>query len=79
MTEILAVLSNRVVDVAGILLIFILLLATSRLYTKRQHDEIVSIYKDVADRALSANEKMLNNDDVTHALLRSLQKKADER
>ena len=79
MTEILAVLSNRVVDVAGILLIFILLLATSRLYTKRQHDEIVSIYKDVADRALSANEKMLNNDDVTHALLRSLLKKADER
>ena len=79
MTEILAVLSNRVVDVAAILLFFILLLATSRLYTKRQHDEIVSIYKDVADRALSANEKMLNNDDVTHALLRSLQKKADER
>ena len=79
MTEILAVLSNRVVDVAGILLIFILLLATSRLYTKRQYDEIVSIYKDVADRALSANEKMLNNDDVTHALLTSLQKNADER
>lgn len=79
MTEILAVLSNRVVDVAAILLFFILLLATSRLYTKRQHDEIVSIYKDVADRALSANEKMLNNDDVTHALLRSLLKKADER
>lgn len=79
MTELLAVLSNRVVDVAAILLLFILLLATSRLYTKRQHDEIVSIYKNVADRALSANDKMLNNDDVTHALLRSLLKKADER
>ena len=79
MNEILSVLSGKTLDIGAILFLFILLLATNRLYTKRQHDEIVNIYKDVADRALAANEKMLTNDDITHALLRSILRKAEEK
>lgn len=72
MTEFLALASNRVVDIGAVLLIFTGLLATSRLYTKRQHDEIVSFYKGTAETLVKSVEKMIENDDLTHTLLKSI-------
>lgn len=78
MEEFLTIASNRVVDIGAVLVIFIGLLATSRLYTKRQHDEIVNFYKETALKLAASIEKMIENDDVTHSLLKSILKKADE-
>lgn len=78
MEEFMAIASNRVVDIGAVLVIFIGLLATSRLYTKRQHDEIVNFYKETALKLAASIEKMIENDDVTHSLLKSILKKADE-
>jgi len=78
MTEFLALASNRVVDIGAVLLIFTGLLATSRLYTKRQHDEIVNFYIATADQLVKTVEKMIENDDLTHSLLKSILNKAEE-
>jgi len=76
--EFMALVSNRVVDIGAVLVIFIGLLATSRLYTKRQHDEIVNFYKDTALTLVKSVEKMIENDDLTHSLLKSILSKAEE-
>jgi phage gp36-like protein len=73
-----ALVSNRVVDIGAVLVIFIGLLATSRLYTKRQHDEIVNFYKETALTLVKNVEKMIENDDLTHSLLKSILNKAEE-
>ena len=78
MNEFMALVSNRVVDIGAVLVIFIGLLATSRLYTKRQHDEIVNFYKDTALTLVKSVEKMIENDDLTHSLLKSILSKAEE-
>jgi len=76
--EFMALVSNRVVDIGAVLVIFIGLLATSRLYTKRQHDEIVNFYKETALTLVKNVEKMIENDDLTHSLLKSILNKAEE-
>lgn len=78
MNEFMALVSNRVVDIGAVLVIFIGLLATSRLYTKRQHDEIVNFYKETALTLVKNVEKMIENDDLTHSLLKSILNKAEE-
>ena len=78
MNEFVAVITNRVVDIGAVLVIFIGLLATSRLYTTRQHDEIVAFYKDTALTLVKSVEKMIENDDLTHSLLKSILNKAEE-
>ena len=78
MNEFMALVSNRVVDIGAVLVIFIGLLATSRLYTKRQHDEIVNFYKETALTLVKNEEKMIENDDLTHSLLKSILNKAEE-
>ena len=78
MNEFVAIITNRVVDIGAVLVIFIGLLATSRLYTKRQHDEIVAFYKDTALTLVKSVEKMIENDDLTHSLLKSILNKAEE-
>ena len=78
MNEFIALATNRVVDIGAVLVIFTGLLATSRLYTKRQHDEIVNFYKETALTLVKSVEKMIENDDLTHSLLKSILKKAEE-
>ena len=55
------------------------LIVTGRLVLRRQHDEIVTYWKDLAAKSTDQITKMLDNDDITHSLLRSVLKKAEEK
>lgn len=56
-----------------------ILIVTGRIVLRRQHDEIVTYWKDLAAQSTSQITKMLDNDDITHSLLRSVLKKAEEK
>lgn len=55
------------------------LIVTGRIVLRRQHDEIVTYWKDLAAKSTDQITKMLDNDDITHSLLRSVLKKAEEK
>ena len=62
-----------------VLLVVIFLLVTNRLMTRRQHETIVSFWKFSATDQAAKIGKLLDNDDITHALLRSIVKEATEK
>lgn len=62
-----------------LLLGFIVLLITNRLITRKQHEQVVGFWKNLAIESTDQMKKMLDNDDITHALLRSVLAKADEK
>jgi hypothetical protein len=62
-----------------LLLGFIALLISNRLVTRRQHEQIVGFWRGLAIESTDQMKKMLDNDDITHALLRSVLSKAEEK